>query len=77
MNKSTYLLFGALPAIIAPAMAQQSDVSISAADFVQTQIAIIKSMTELLTMQGIAEAPQGAAAHHAQARSHRGRQGND
>ena len=62
MNKSTYLLFGALPAIIAPAMAQQSDVSISAADFVQTQIAIIKSMTELLTMQGIAEAPQEVAA---------------
>ena len=62
MNKSTYLLFGALPAIIAPAMAQQSDVSISASDFVQTQIAIIKSMTELLTMQGIAEAPQEVAA---------------
>lgn len=62
MNKLIFPLLCTLPAIVAPAHAQMTDVSITAADFVRAQIAIIKGMTEMLSINGIEGAPQEVAA---------------
>ena len=60
MNRITPVLFAALPALVAPAMAQQEE-NISATDFVEAQLAIIKGMTELLQVKGIENDPQSVA----------------
>lgn len=61
MNRITPVLFAALPALVAPAMAQQAEENISASDFVEAQLAIVKGMTELLKMKGIENDPQSVA----------------
>lgn len=61
MNHITPVLFSALPALVAPAMAQQAEENISATDFVEAQLAIIKGMTELLQVKGIENDPQSVA----------------
>lgn len=61
MNHITPVLFAALPALVAPAMAQQAEENISATDFVEAQLAIVKGMTELLQMKGIENDPQSVA----------------
>ena len=61
MNRITPVLFAALPALVAPAMAQQAEENISATDFVEAQLAIVKGMTELLQMKGIENDPQSVA----------------
>ena len=61
MNYITPVLFAVLPAIVAPAMAQQTEENISASDFVEAQLAIIKGMTELLTVKGIENDPVSVA----------------
>jgi hypothetical protein len=55
------VLFAAVPALVAPAYAQQPDQTISASEFVEAQIAIIKGMTGLLTVKGIESSPQTVA----------------
>lgn len=61
MNYITPVLFAALPALVAPAMAQQAEENISASDFVEAQLAIVKGMTELLTVKGIENDPVSVA----------------
>lgn len=61
MNHITPVLFSALPALVAPAMAQQAEENISATDFVEAQLAIIKGMTELLQVKDIENDPQSVA----------------
>ena len=61
MNRITPVFFAALPALVAPAMAQQAEENISATDFVEAQLAIIKGMTELLQVKGIENDPQSVA----------------
>lgn len=62
MHRSAFVFCAALPAIVAPAAARQTDESITATDFVAAQITIIKGMTEMLTIKGIENAPQDVAA---------------
>ena len=61
MNRITPVLFAVLPALVVPSMAQQSEENISATDFVEAQLAIIKGMTELLQVKGIENDPQSVA----------------
>lgn len=55
MNKIAYIALAAVPALVAPAAAQDQKITVS--DYIKTQMAILKGMNELLTIQGVAEAP--------------------
>ena len=55
MNKIAYIALAAVPALVAPAAAQDQKITVS--DYIETQMAILKGMNELLTIQGVAEAP--------------------
>ena len=61
MTRVFPVLFAAVPALVAPAIAQQSEQTISASEFVEAQIAIIQGMTGLLTVKGIESSPQTVA----------------
>lgn len=61
MIRPTLTLMAALPGIVLPATAQQTDQTISASEFVETQMAIIKGMTALLSVKGIESNPQAVA----------------
>ena len=62
MTRVSTVLFAALPALIAPAAAQQMEQTISASEFVEAQLAIINGMTSLLTIKYIAQDPKSVAA---------------
>lgn len=62
MNRVFPVLFATLPALVAPVSAQQTEETISTSEFVETQLAIIKGMTGLLTVKGIENAPETVAA---------------
>ncbi len=64
MNKITSLALAVLPAIVAPASAQEQ--KITASDYIATQMAILKGMNELMTIKGIEEAPGEVAVAIAQ-----------
>lgn len=61
MTRTAFAFIAALPAIVAPAAAQQPADAISATDFVNAQITIIEGMTELLSIKGIEKSPQDVA----------------
>lgn len=61
MTRTAFAFIAALPAIVAPATAQQPADAISATDFVNAQITIIEGMTELLSIKGIEKSPQDVA----------------
>ena len=61
MTRVLPVLFAALPALVAPAVAQQADQTISVSEFVEAQIAVINGMTELLSVKGIEKDPQPVA----------------
>lgn len=61
MHRTAFFFCAVLPAIIAPAAAQQTNEGLTASDFVAAQITIIRSMTELLSIKGIENAPQEVA----------------
>ncbi len=61
MTRVLPVLFAAMPALVAPAAAQQADQTITASEFVEAQIAVIKGMTELLSVKGIEKDPQTVA----------------
>lgn len=62
MNKYAFLAaFAAVPAMVAPASAQAAQ-QVTASQYVETQLAILKGATELLTLEGIADAPAEVAA---------------
>ena len=62
MTKAPYFLLAAVPGIIAPVSAQQSQESLNVSEYMEAQIAIIQSATELLNIKSIASAPQEVAA---------------
>ena len=62
MTKTPYLLFAAVSGIIAPVSARQAQESLSISEFMEAQITIIQSATELLNIKSIASAPQEVAA---------------
>ncbi len=62
MTKTPYLLFAAVSGIIAPVSARQAQESLSISEYVEAQITIIQSATELLNIKSIASAPQEVAA---------------
>lgn len=62
MTRVLPVLCAAIPALIIPAEAQQVGQNISASEFVEAQIAIIKGMTKLLTIKGIEQETQTVAA---------------
>lgn len=62
MTRVSTVLFAALPALVAPAAAQQMEQTISASDFVEAQLAIIDGMTGLLSIKDIAKDPNSVAA---------------
>lgn len=62
MNKYAFLAaFAAVPAMIAPASAQAAQ-QVTASQYVEAQLAILKGATELLTLEGIAANPAEVAA---------------
>lgn len=61
MIRPTLTLLTALPGIVIPATAQQTSQEISASEFVESQMAIIKGMTALLSVKGIESNPQAVA----------------
>lgn len=61
MTRTALAFIAVLPAIVAPATAQQTADAISATDFVNAQITVIEGMTELLSIKGIEKSPQDVA----------------
>ena len=62
MTRTALTIFAALPAIVAPAAAQQESEGVTATDYVSAQITILEAATELLQIKGIETAPQEVAA---------------
>ena len=62
MNKYLPLALISVPAIICPSHAQDMGKTLSASEFVQAQMNILKGVTELLNIKSIADAPQEVAA---------------
>ena len=60
MNKFACIALAAVPALVAPAVAQDQQITVE--DYIRTQMAILNGVTELLTLDGIAEAPAEVAA---------------
>lgn len=62
MTRTALTIFAAMPALMAPAAAQQESEGVTATDYVSAQITILEAATELLQVKGIATAPQEVAA---------------
>ena len=60
MNKFAYLAFATVPAMVAPASAQEQTFTVK--DYIDTQMAILDGVTKLLNLDSIAEAPGDVAA---------------
>ena len=60
MNKFAYLALAAVPAMVAPASAQEQTFTVK--DYIDTQMAILDGVTKLLNLDSIAEAPGDVAA---------------
>lgn len=57
-----HFILAAVPALVAPVQAQEQGEALSASDFVQAQMNILKGITEMLNIKQIADAPQEVAA---------------
>ena len=57
-----HFILAAVPALVAPAQAQLQSETLSASDFVQAQMNILKGITEMLNIKQIASDPQEVAA---------------
>ena len=60
MNKFACIALAAVPALVAPAVAQDQQITVE--DYIRTQMAILNGVTELLSIEGIGEAPGEVAA---------------
>lgn len=60
MYKFAYLALAAVPAMVAPASAQEQTITVK--EYIDFQMAILDGATKLLTLESIAEAPGEVAA---------------
>ncbi len=60
MNKFAYLALAAVPAMVAPAAAQEQAFTVK--DYIDSQMALLDGMTKLMTLDTIAENPADVAA---------------
>lgn len=60
MNKFAYLALAAVPAMVAPASAQEQTFTVK--DYIDSQMALLDGMTKLMTLDTIAENPADVAA---------------
>lgn len=59
MTRFAYIALAAVPAMVAPAAAQEEKLTV--ADYIQTQLALLSGMNELLALPTIAEDPADVA----------------
>ena len=59
MTRFAYIALAAVPAMVAPAVAQEETLTVS--DYIQAQLALLDGVTELLNMPTIAQDPSDAA----------------
>ena len=59
MNRFAYIALAAVPAMVAPAAAQEETLTVS--DYIQAQLALLGGVTELLNMPTVAQDPADTA----------------
>lgn len=59
MTRIAYIALAAVPAMVAPATAQEEELTV--ADYIQAQLALLSGMNELLSMPTIAQDPADVA----------------